>query len=237
MGARQSLPQNQPIQPIKKPEFITLSKEEALDALAKANKQDFFIDEVAHDELNRKARANLHYMPVEGPTYVYNGPQLKYDVNLIWMHTTAEGGMPHTRPPNLICMPIYYPSDKFQSTLVHELVHIDQRLRTRVWIDWCIKNGWTLIEKDEIPGRWLRRCRLNPDTVEYRFWAYKSRWVPLPMYEREDTPKIREVRVKWWDRKTGELLLDPPAEIRDHIDGIANPEHPFEIAAYKELQL
>jgi hypothetical protein len=101
MGARQSLPQNQPTQPIKKPEFTTLSKEEAVVALTKANKQDFFIDEVAHDELNRKARANLQYIPVDGPDYLYNGPPLKYDVNLIWMHTTAEGGM-HIHVPQIL---------------------------------------------------------------------------------------------------------------------------------------
>ena len=234
MGANQSQVQKTPP---KKPELITLSKEEASQALAAANKKDYFFDEVDHDELNKKARASLLYLPMEGPEYVYKGPELKYDVKLIWMHPTAEGGMPHTRPPNLICMPIYYPSDKFYKTLVHELVHVDQRVRIRQWIDWCVQNGWLMIDKEEIPERWLRRCRLNPDTIDYRFWAYQGRWVPLPMYEREDRPNIREVRVKWWDRKTGELLLDPPAEVRDHIRGIDNPEHPFEIAAYKELQI
>jgi len=59
----------------------------------------------------------------------------------------------------------------------------------------------------------------------------------LPMFERTDRPKLREIRVRWWDRKTGSLLVDPPEEVKELIEGIVNPEHPFEIAAYKGIQL
>jgi hypothetical protein len=57
------------------------------------------------------------------------------------------------------------------------------------------------------------------------------------MYEREDRPRLREIQVRWWDRKTGELLLQPPSELQQLVNGIANPEHPFEIAAYRHIQV
>lgn len=219
------------------PRLHCLTREEAVAALQNANKIDFFDKELYLDEINQKARSGLRYVPVDGPQIEYKGPELKYDVCLVWMFPSAEGGMPHTRAPNLICIPQHWPKEKIDETIRHELVHVDQRMRVEKWIHWCVQNGWNIIDKSEIPERWLRRCRLNPDTMMYRFWIYMNRWVPLPLYEREDKPHIRQVQIRWWDKRTGELLFDPPAEVKEHIQGVHNPEHPFEIAAYKEIQI
>lgn len=234
MGQAQSQNQNQPL---RSPKLSVLSKEDATIALANANRMDEFRDTLFLDEINLRARSDCDYTAMDGPDLVLDIPALKQDTVICWMSPSAEAGMPHTRAPNIICMPLYWKQGSILETVQHELVHIDQRLRPERWVKWAVKEGWTLVDKDEIPERWLRQCRLNPDTMAYRFWAYKERFVPLPMFERADTPKLREIRVRWWDRKTGDLLIEPPAEVKSLIDGIHNPEHPFEIAAYKGVQL
>ncbi len=206
-------------------------------ALEKANRLDGFRDTLFLDEVNLRARTNCDYVPMDGPDLNLEVPGLRQDTFICWMSPSAEAGMPHTRAPNVICMPLYWRAGSISETVKHELVHLDQRARPERWVKWCVENGWTLVDENEIPERWLRQCRLNPDTMAYRFWAYKERWVPLPMYERIDRPNLREIRIKWWDMKTGTLLLEAPSEVKESIDGILNPEHPFEIAAYKGVQL
>jgi hypothetical protein len=219
------------------PRLIVLNANEARNALEKAEKKDFFRTEVDYDPVNKAARAGLDYIPVEGPDLPIDTSWLKEDIVICWMSPSAEAGMPHTREENLVCLPLYWSQSHLLETLKHEAIHIDQRKRPMEWVKWCTNEGWVLIDEKVIPERWRRLCRLNPDTMKFRFWAYKNRWVPLPMYEREDRPKLREVQIKWWDRKTGELLLSPPAEVQEVIRGISNPEHPFEIAAYRGVQI
>lgn len=236
MGQNQSLPT--PNRPKGSPPTITvLSGAESRAALENAEKKDFFRTDVEADSVNRAAREGLDYVPVDGPDLSIDKSWLKDDLVICWMSPSAEAGMPHTREPNIVCLPLYWSSNNLLETLRHEAVHIDQRRRPMEWVRWCVGEGWTIVDEKEVPERWLRVCRLNPDTMKFRFWAYKDRWVPLPMYEREDRPKLREVKIKWWDRKTGTLLVYPPEEVKKYIEGIGNPEHPFEIAAYRHVQI
>lgn len=232
MGQRQS----QPILP-KNPELTILSLAEAHKALQEANQKDFFRTDVLADPVNRAARASLDYTPVEGPNLSVDISWLKDDLRICWMSPSAEAGMPHTRDPDLVCLPIYWSSNTLLETLKHEAVHINQRKRPMEWVKWCVGQGWVLIDENEIPERWRKSCRINPDTMKFRFWAYQNRWVPLPMYERSDSPKLRDVQIRWWDRKTGDLLVHAPPEVLEVIRDIPNPEHPFEIAAYRFVQL
>ena len=231
MGLTESKTQIMP----QKPTITTLSQKDAVVALQTAEANDFFRGSL--DTVNTKAREGLFYYAVDGPTIHQSVPNLAAPIQVCWMHPSAEAGMPHTRAPNLVCLPQYFSNSQIQSTLLHESIHVDQRLRPLEWVRWCVSNGWTLVDESEIPERWRKRCRMNPDTMKYRFWAYKNRWVPLPMYEREDRPRLRDIHVYWWDRKTGVLHKDVPDEIKDLVDGIQNPEHPFEIAAYKSIHV
>lgn len=202
-----------------------------------AEKKDFFRSDVDGDPINRAARIDLDYTPVDGPELPVDISWLKDDLVICWMSPSAEAGMPHTREENIVCLPLYWSAGSILETLKHEAIHVNQRKRPNEWVRWCVGQGWTLIDEKEVPERWRRVCRLNPDTMKFRFWAFRGRWVPLPMYEREDKPKLREVRTRWWDRKTGDLLIEPPAEVKEMIQGIQNPEHPFEIAAYRNIQI
>ena len=207
-------------------------------ALQKAEKLDSFREIISFDEVNKKARAGLFYSPMEGPPFNLDmSLPFPFPCKILWMDPSAEAGMPHTRAPDLICLPMYWPTDRIRETVKHELSHIQQRMESKKWVKWCLDNGWTLVDEKEIPERWLRRCRINPDTMMYRFWAYLERWVPLPIYEREDTPKLRDVQVRWWDRQTGTLSSEIPAPLREVCQGIQDPEHPWEIAAYRHILL
>lgn len=219
------------------PRLQVLSAAEARIALENAEQKDFFRKDVESDPINRAARSGLDYIPVDGPELPIDLSWLSNDLVICWMAPSAEAGMPHTREANIVCLPLYWSQNQLLETLKHEAIHIDQRKRPMEWVKWCTTNGWIFIDENEIPERWRRLCRLNPDTMKFRFWAFKNRWVPLPMYEREDRPKLREVQVRWWDRKTGELLIDPPSELKEITEGIQTPEHPFEIAAYRSIQI
>ena len=128
-------------------------------------------------------------------------------------------------------MPAFFPEERRQETLVHELIHIDQRRRKELWGAKFKREGWSFIQESEVPERWRRRCRLNPDTIDQRFYAWKGRYVPLPMFEREDKPELRVVQVRWWDRETGILQSEPPQSFVTRYGNPSQPEHPRELAA------
>lgn len=214
-----------------------LGVEEGNNALALADTIDEFKDKLFLDPVNTKAREGQGYSAMNGPLLPSSLKGLHASIRVIWMNHSAEAGMPHTRAPDLVCMPMDYPAQRLNDTLIHESIHIDQRQRPEAWLKWCVETGWTLLREEDIPERWVRRCRLNPDTMAYRFFAYHNRYVPLPLYEREDKPKMHETKIHWWDRKTGYLLKDTPSDLKLYLQGVLNPEHPFEIAAYKDIHL
>jgi hypothetical protein len=199
-----------------------------MEQLKKAEAIDGFQERIEKDPINKLSRKGLHYTISSGDSqfepWVLN-------TEIITMHSMAEAGMPHTRPPNLICMPAFFPESRRQETLIHELIHIDQRRRKEVWEAKFKREGWTPIAESEVPERWLRRCRLNPDTLDQRFYAWKGRYVPLPLFEREDKPELRAIQVRWWDQETGILQPQPPQSFIARYGTPSQPEHPRELAA------
>lgn len=149
---------------------------------------------------------------------------------------SAEGGMPHTRDPGIICFPAYYPDSRIAVTLKHELVHIDQRKNKDKWRKRLLTEGWTVEENTVVPEEWKERCRLNPDTLDCRFVAWEGRYIPLPLFEREDKPNLRDISIRWWDKQEKTLLVKPPTSYiyRYGIRGKSEMEHPFELWAYDE---
>lgn len=204
-----------------------------MEKLAKAERMDSFFATVNADPVNRRAREGLAYGSVQEKTQ----PWL-LGTEIVTMYPTAEAGLPHTRPPNLICIPNYYPESHLTKTLNHELIHIDQRQRRYKWEAWFEKEGWSPVSADTIPPRWLQRCRLNPDTVDSRFWAWKNRYIPLPLYEREDRPNLRQVVIHWWDQQTGIKLAEAPRSFQERYGSSpSQPEHPRELAAVELAEI
>ena len=198
-----------------------------MEKILEAETYDHFFATIRSDPMNARARQHLSYIPMDPTTQPW-----MLNTEIVTLHPTAEAGMPHTRPPNIICMPQYYPTERLQETLTHELIHIDQRRRPYKWNAYFEKEGWTPLSEEEVPPRWLSRCRLNPDTLDQRFWAWKGQYVPLPLFEREDKPDLRQVVVQWWDKESGVRQKEPPRSFQERYGSLpSQPEHPRELTA------
>jgi hypothetical protein len=196
-----------------------------MDDLLFAEALDGYRKQCSEDPLNQSARSSHSYILMNSERQ-----PAPYHAKIISLHPTADAGLPHTRPPNLICVPAYYPMNN--ETLLHELLHLHQRNHTDEWESKFRSQGWSMVPEQHIPDRWKRRCRLNPDTLGNRFYSWENQWVPLPMFEREDKPDLRQCVVRWWDQKSGSLTTDPPASFVSAF-GKNHPqsEHPREVSA------
>jgi len=194
--------------------------------LREAEQFDTFFARVKENPLNRLARENLSYLPAKNYTEQWLG-----NTEIVTMNPTAEAGMPHTRPPNIICMPLYFPDTKKQETLAHEYVHIHQRRKTDEWNRFFQKEGWSRIDPYELPERMVQRCRMNPDTIDQPFWSWKDRFVPMPLFEREDKPNLRQVVIHWFDKEAGVRQPEAPRSFLEKYGDAPQPEHPRELYA------
>ena len=153
------------------------------------------------------------------------------------LDSTADGGFPHTRPNNLICLPNSLckeapATNEFRITLLHEGMHIHQRKFKNEWDKAMEQAGWTPISKERIPEEFRDRVRINPDTMMSPFWAFNTFHVPLPIFQRIESPKLNGAVVEWLDIRSGALFHDPPkAFIQKYGKYIKQPEHPYEIYA------
>jgi hypothetical protein len=197
-----------------------------MNLLQEAETLDSFFSKVNRSAANLLARYGNSYVPMKDPVpWILN-------TKIVEMHPSAESGLPHTRPPNLICMPLYFPEHRYKETLIHELIHIDQRRRKPLWDAKFMKEGWSPLDESLIPERWYNQCRLNPDTIDSRFWAFEKQHVPLPLFERADKPDLRQVRVFWWDMETGIRQLEAPRRFQERYGPVpSQPEHPRELSA------
>ena len=117
-------------------------KGEAEHRLNQAEQQDMYMEECMDQPLNAQARKQLSYRPnrmsvhdhQSAMAYLESAKQLlpkrlRSDLNtvhIIQLMPTADDGMPHTRPGDIIAYPDI--SQLFSlTTLKHELWHIHQR--------------------------------------------------------------------------------------------------------------
>jgi hypothetical protein len=211
----------------------------AAELLQKANELDNYQTAFTKDALNARARRNCDYIPWHDQTDAKKIQQtLGNKYHIIIMNPSADGGLPHTRAPNIICIPAHFPKERLQETLQHEMIHIDQRENAERWREQLLQQGWVPLTEWEaiskIPKEYIRRCRLNPDTIACRFQAWEGRYVPLPLFVREDKPSLRETTVRWYDLKEEKLHLDPPQSFVKRYGNVSSSsqEHPFELWAY-----
>jgi hypothetical protein len=206
----------------------------AQELLDLAEKMDGYLAACKASEVNRKARVffqNHAWSDQSG------APSVK-GATVVILPASAEGGMPHTRAGNIICIPVYHPKEKLPETLAHELIHIDQRNRPGVWRKRLLEEGWSPVEESELPFDWVRRCRLNPDTIAARWWAWEGRYVPLPVFVREDKPDLRDIQVRWYDRQEKRVGTQIPMTLSRRYGelGISSLEHPYELHAYSKTK-
>jgi hypothetical protein len=153
------------------------------------------------------------------------------------LNAKADNGFPHTRPKNIVCIPDSLCSNtpatpKFMETLMHEAIHVHQRLNKDLWQRGLEKVKWTPVAPDAIPDKFKERLRLNPDTILEPFWAWSTHHVPLCMFRDVNNPTLENTVVEWYDLRTHSLFHSPPNGFKKvysmHINQM---EHPYEIYA------
>jgi len=212
--------------------------------LEQAEAADHYLATVAASPINAAARAACSYTLWPDQTLAVQAQAMVGSAaKVVILHPTAEGGMPHTRglvgvaglPQSkanvkwMIALPAYFPESRLAETLRHELVHIEQRRAPPV-----LEPDWQRADEREIPEHFLVRARLNPDTFTARWWAWEGRHIPIPVFEREDKPRLQDITVFWYNRQTGRAIRQPPATFTEIYGDVtpAQAEHPYELAAY-----
>ena len=225
---------------------VIVNNFEANALLNVAEKSDYYLEECHDDKLNSIARRTLTYSPnvistnevsrinsflesVELPQRLHMDLDT---VNIIQLMPSADGGMPHTRPGEIICFPDI--SQLFsQTTLIHELWHIHQRKYQNEWLDIFKHMGWNLWS-GELPEHLEKHRRYNPDTLDCPLWIFDNTWVPLPIFRNITRPKVEDVDIWFYNPNKNYHVRQVPQELNFIFSNLKDKayEHPREIAAY-----
>lgn len=227
---------------------VVINKSEAQNLLDKAERIDYYLEECHDDKANSLARKNLTYsaniISLRDNNYAVSYldgtkefiPQrllndLK-EVKIIQLMPTADGGMPHTRPENIICYPDI--SQLFsKTTLIHELWHIHQRFFKDVWFKTFNKMGWTMWN-GTLPENLEKARRYNPDTLDCPFWIFDNEWVPIPIFKDITRPNVADVEIWFYNVEKQYHIKRIPESIQSYYPNLPPSayEHPREITAY-----
>lgn len=216
-------------------------KEEATQLLIQAEEIDHYQVECYEDRCNSYARKNYIYAPntvseVEHCNHVFSQlsssvPNQLRDVGeirIVLLMPSADGGMPHTRPPNLICYAGQF--SESPSTFIHELCHVHQRKFPAVWKTIFSALGWS-VWNGELPKK-LDDCRrYNPDTIDRPLWIH-GEWVPIPVFRDCYKPVLGEVEIWFYHVNHDYHIKTVPDEIMIESLPASAYEHPREITAY-----
>ena len=231
--------------------FFITNQDESYNILNTAESIDKYREECRECVLNNKARERNIYnaYPIKSETIELFKPyydsialsvpdRLKYDlgdVRIVYLSANADGGMPHTRPNNIICLPYMdtlYPI----STMHHELWHVHQRNYPLFWRD-VLKNAWNCepYTGGDIPPEFERLRRINPDTMDEPYWLWNGIWVTIPVFENITQPSLRETDILFFNTRTAYHTRTIPRELKELFsDKLPSSafEHPYEMAAY-----
>lgn len=227
--------------------------------LEEAEQKDFYVEECRDDHANTLARRTSTYvareMPAEEVSFlkviVENArdhlplrlrTELTGPVWLVALDRSAEGGMPHTRPDQIICYPDVYRTFSV-STLHHELWHLHQRLYTGWWTEVFRRMGWERWESGansgaeggDLPLTLESHRRFNPDTLDAPFWCFQKTWLPVPVFRDVVSPKIDEVDVWFYHVSLKYHVKSIPRELKAEYHAslpLSAYEHPRELTAY-----
>jgi hypothetical protein len=228
---------------------VIFDKMEAENRLNVAEQQDLYMEECLDQTLNATARKQLSYRPnrmsvndhQRANAYLESAKQLlpkrlRSDlskVHIIQLMPTADDGMPHTRPGDIICYPDL--SQLFSlTTLKHELWHIHQRKYQDMWLNVFAELGWKPWSGKSLPAKLEEYRRYNPDTIDAPHWVFRDTWVPVPVFRDITRPRVSDIDVWFYHVIEKHHTKKVPSELSmyfPHLPAIAY-EHPREITAY-----
>ena len=148
----------------------------------------------------------------------------------------CQEGLPHTTGPNTIRMTrSIAESDRRESILTHERIHLDQKRRPDAWTQFT-NSAWYYKLTAERPAGLpaMYDLRPNPDTSANPYAVWRDQYVFFSAYDA--TRRLSSAPVIIYDLKTGRVLTSPPPEWKAHFCTATGRcphqyEHPYEIAA------
>ena len=207
--------------------------------LVAAEDRDNYRLRCSQSDLNAAARAGQKYEPFFVSKAIADymedyaaATPILHDAQILVLHPSADGGFPHTRPRDLICMPASACSTTLEcrETLLHEAMHLHQRKHLPAWFDFSVKEGWAPQPADAIPPEMIAATRINPDTIPAPFWSWQDYYVPLPLFVPKPKQTISDVQIRWLDIRNY-TLNSTPISFTATYGSPSQPEHPFEIYA------
>lgn len=151
---------------------------------------------------------------------------------VVWMDPTADGGLPHTRPPNLVCLPLSIGDSDLGSTLEHERIHVSQRQNPEAWRQ-SLESVWDFRPwSGALPADLELRRRINPDLLPFPLYIWRKEWVPVMLFRSLRPESLRDAELAWFHDPSRTLHREAPPGWKEFFgEGVWN-EHPMEIAAY-----
>jgi hypothetical protein len=229
--------------------LTVLSYGDARIALLDAELKDHYREACYADKLNNIARTGHSYVAAKQSDadrahlqqhitglIAHLPTQLKTlgSVEIVTLLPSADGGLPHTRPTRVICLPMS-PSPVSLETLTHELWHIHQRVHTGRWAHF-LREAWGFEPyTGSLPDKFTGMARYNPDTLAHPLWIWNRTWVPVCLFTNPTTPTLKDTAVWFYNAQKGLYVTQPPTEMGAFF-GTTLPavayEHPYELAAY-----
>lgn len=164
------------------------------------------------------------------------------EVVIVYMMPTADEGLPHTRPQNVICLPFAANMPDIE-VIIHELWHIHQRQNRGMWRDYYEKEWNCRPVSNDVKGAIMKteigkNMRLNPDTIDEPLWIWKDEWVPVCVFANPISTgqgRLRDTMVRIYNVKTGNYYGQYPEWFRMKFiatDLEHGGENPNELSAY-----
>jgi hypothetical protein len=190
-------------------------------------------------ELNMKARRHRYLESSESPCSsmkVHSDVPLQGPLTLVYLDPRSDAGLPHTRGSSGIALPVFLLWEPNEKTMQHELVHVSQKQYKDRWWKWYHETwDFSIATEDEIkevPERWRKRRRINPDTLDSPYTVWKGRYIPLSVFSSELDPDLRYCRRGFWDLHMAQWTWESPSGWERLFGRGFNDEHPHEIAAH-----
>jgi hypothetical protein len=201
-----------------------------------AERIDGYQSKIRASPMNMKARAGQSYQPVDqGNTVaipIEDAVAPWWSGQVLWMNSSADAGFPHTRPPYYICLPSNISLGTLSSTLLHERVHLHQRIYPEIWTDF-FKTKWDMkVWSGRLPSAIEAKHRLNPDLLQVPFYVWKDKWVSLCLFNDTGIPSLGNSSTAWFNVEQKVISKTAPDGWYDFFGKVPDDEHPWEIAAY-----
>jgi len=149
---------------------------------------------------------------------------------------SADAGMPHTRPPNVVAYPLTGGGLSFE-TFSHELWHLHQRRWYKDWVQFFEKEWRFRVFEGDLPSQFEAVLRINPDTMTDPLWIWNDTWVPMCVFLNPVTPELSQTDVWFYNVRSKTYVQELPPAMAEFFSKTRRLpktafEHPCELAAY-----